>query len=65
MRKSILALFLISFMVSSHAAVAWKTDETTDGDGDTVCVYQYSLKKIYRSADISGSCPLTIEVDDE
>lgn len=64
MRKSILALFLISFMAPSHAATAWKSGETKDEDGNVVCVYDYKLGHVYTAAEIGDYCPLTIDVDD-
>lgn len=64
MRKSILALFLISFIVPAHAAKAWKSGETKDDEGNVICVYAYKLGHIYVGADeFMGICPIAIDVD--
>lgn len=65
MRKSMLALFLVAFAASSHAATAWKSGQTKDEDGNVICVYSYRLGHIYSAPDFGDYCPLTIEVDDD
>lgn len=63
MRKSILALLLISFMAPSHAATAWKAGQFKDDKGDTICVYEYKQGNIYWPSDFVDYCPMTIDVD--
>lgn len=64
-RSTILVLLFILFTASSHAATAWKSGETKDADGNTVCVYKYGFKKYYEAPDFGSMCPLTIEVSND
>lgn len=62
---TVLVLILMAVSAPSHAATAWKTSETKDADGDTICVYKNGLDKIYQKPDFGTMCPLTIEVNDD
>lgn len=64
-RLTILAMVLMAFTAASHAATAWKIDETYDEDGDKVCVYKYGFKKVYQAPDFGSMCSMTIEVNDD